>query len=88
MLGRFIAQRRKERNLTQRELAEAPHDDGMGEIFTAGTKITGLYWSPACTGRRTAPIWLSARAFRADPPALTARSGISIKVRMIVGTDR
>ncbi len=25
MLGRFIAQRRKERNLTQRELAEAPH---------------------------------------------------------------
>ena len=20
--------------------------DGMGEIFTAGTKITGLYWSP------------------------------------------
>ena len=25
MLGRFIAQRRKERNLTQRELAEALH---------------------------------------------------------------
>lgn len=123
MLGRFIAQRRKERNLTQRELAErrarrmrrwivglavplglilltvlgiamysfqvqgklfisqrstSPNGsitvvrftssgqqlkvtepagmqrrmgdgsthDGMGEIFTAGTKITGLYWSP------------------------------------------
>lgn len=123
MLGRFIAQRRKERNLTQRELAErrarrmrrwivglavplglilltvlgiamysfqvqgklfisqrstssngsitvvrftssgqqlkvtesagmqrrmgdGSTHDGMGEIFTAVTKITGLYWSP------------------------------------------
>lgn len=30
MLGRFIAQRRKERNMTQRELAEKLHGDGQG----------------------------------------------------------
>ena len=30
----------------QRRMGDGSTHDGMGEIFTAGTKITGLYWSP------------------------------------------
>ena len=30
----------------QRRMGDGSVHDGMGEIFTAGTKITGLYWSP------------------------------------------
>ena len=30
----------------QRRWGDGSTHDGMGEIFTAGTKITGLYWSP------------------------------------------
>lgn len=56
--------------------------DGMGEIFTAGTKITGLYWSPD-----SAYLAIS-QSVQGGSAALTARSGISIKVRMTVGTDR
>lgn len=41
--------------------------------------------SPACTGRRTAPIWPSAKVFVMKRPTLTARFGISIRVRMSGG---
>ncbi len=30
----------------QRRMGDGSTHDGMGEIFSAGTKITGLYWSP------------------------------------------
>ena len=47
MLGRFIAQRRKELNLTQRELAEALHQE-LVSLLEAATKLYVIYRGELC----------------------------------------
>lgn len=66
----------------QRRMGDGSTHDGMGEIFTAGTKITGLYWSPD-----SAYLAIS-QSVQGGSARLDCKVWHFYQVRMTVGTDR